>query len=452
MSNKLKKKSKDLHKTIKKPLRLSQCMIVKNEEENIVKALSWAKKIAFEQIVVDTGSNDRTVEIAKEMGAKVYYFEWINDFAAAKNYAIEQASGDLIAFLDADEYMTEKDVDLLYNILIKRSANGESMPDIIRTSLTNIEDNGAVISKILQDRIFRNVKELRYHGSIHENISFDDGRVTNILILDQINILHTGYKQSLKVKKGERNIALLKEILLQNPTDYKIKSYLADSLSLKGEYEEAYELYYDCIQNSDNNIGFNRNYNTFRGIFHMISSDKKVIHREITEVLELYERFKKQFLNTPDPDYYLGIYYYNNESYENSIEHMKKAMEKLEGYHQNPLFTCTCTLSGIQCYLGYSYFNLNRYHEALPCLIKYQKEDKSNTDCLIKILHIIRSENLSEEELTDFMLKILQALYEPGNLKDTLLCIKVAKLLGLTQLSEILKSSLNEEDRKWLET
>lgn len=70
---------------------ISQCMIVKNEEKNIRRALSWGKDIMCEQIVVDTGSSDRTVEIAREMGAKIFFFPWINDFAAAKNFAIDQA-------------------------------------------------------------------------------------------------------------------------------------------------------------------------------------------------------------------------------------------------------------------------------------------------------------------------------------------------------------------------
>ena len=74
-------------------------MIVKNEEKNIRRALSWGKDIMCEQIVVDTGSSDRTVEIAREMGAKIFFFPWINDFAAAKNFAIDQAKGDWIAFL-----------------------------------------------------------------------------------------------------------------------------------------------------------------------------------------------------------------------------------------------------------------------------------------------------------------------------------------------------------------
>ena len=68
-------------------------MIVKNEEKNIRRALSWGKDIMCEQIVVDTGSSDRTVEIAREMGAKIFSFPWINDFAAAKNFAIDQAKG-----------------------------------------------------------------------------------------------------------------------------------------------------------------------------------------------------------------------------------------------------------------------------------------------------------------------------------------------------------------------
>ena len=88
---------------------MSQCMIVKNEEKNIEQALSWGKGIFFEQIVVDTGSTDRTVELAKKMGAIVYFFPWIDDFAAAKNFALEQAKGKWIAFLDADEYFLKRD-------------------------------------------------------------------------------------------------------------------------------------------------------------------------------------------------------------------------------------------------------------------------------------------------------------------------------------------------------
>ena len=78
----------------KKTVRISQCMIVKNEESSIEKALSWGKEIMWEQIVVDTGSTDRTAELAAGLGASVYHFPWTDDFAAAKNFAAGKAQGD----------------------------------------------------------------------------------------------------------------------------------------------------------------------------------------------------------------------------------------------------------------------------------------------------------------------------------------------------------------------
>ena len=90
-------------------MKISQAMIVKNEEKNIVQALSWGKGVVSEQIVVDTGSTDRTVEIAKSMGAKVYFFPWEDDFSKARNFAISKCKYPWIAMLDADEYFPEED-------------------------------------------------------------------------------------------------------------------------------------------------------------------------------------------------------------------------------------------------------------------------------------------------------------------------------------------------------
>ena len=101
-------------------IRLSQCMIVKNEEANIRRALSWGRGIVWEQIVVDTGSTDKTVEIAKEMGAKVFYFDWCDDFSAAKNYAIEQVSGEWIAFFQGRRAQDSRRVEKRGNVYQKR--------------------------------------------------------------------------------------------------------------------------------------------------------------------------------------------------------------------------------------------------------------------------------------------------------------------------------------------
>jgi cellulose synthase/poly-beta-1,6-N-acetylglucosamine synthase-like glycosyltransferase len=86
--------------------RLSVCMIVKNEQRFLGQCLASVKDIADELIVIDTGSTDRTIEIAREHGAQVGHFEWCNDFAAARNASIAPATGDWILFLDGDEELS----------------------------------------------------------------------------------------------------------------------------------------------------------------------------------------------------------------------------------------------------------------------------------------------------------------------------------------------------------
>ena len=130
--------------------RISQCMIVKNEEKNIERALSWGKGIVSEQIVVDTGSTDRTVELAKQMGARVYHFEWIDDFAAAKNYAISKARYEWIALLDADEYFLENDARKLLAYIQELQ---DTDYDIILSSWVHLDNAGGCISFTVRDSL-----------------------------------------------------------------------------------------------------------------------------------------------------------------------------------------------------------------------------------------------------------------------------------------------------------
>ena len=87
----------------KNDVMVSACVIAKNEERNLPRWLDSMREVADELIVVDTGSTDATVALAEQAGARVFHFTWIDDFAAAKNYALDQARGRWILFLDADE-------------------------------------------------------------------------------------------------------------------------------------------------------------------------------------------------------------------------------------------------------------------------------------------------------------------------------------------------------------
>ncbi|MDR2599304.1 MAG: glycosyltransferase family 2 protein, partial [Oscillospiraceae bacterium] len=178
-------------------IKLSQCMIVKNEEKNIEQALRWAKNITFEQIVVDTGSTDRTVEIAKKMGAKVYHFEWINDFSAAKNFAIEQATGDWITTLDADEYMEKQDSRNLLTVLelISKDKGLAKKCKAISSKIINTNDDGSFGISFYTVRVFKNDPSIRFKGRIHEELTLE---TSSIIKVNDFNIIHTGYTTEAK--------------------------------------------------------------------------------------------------------------------------------------------------------------------------------------------------------------------------------------------------------------
>ena len=221
-------------------MKVSACVITKNEEKNIGKWLQEMSLLADEMIVVDTGSTDSTVNMAKKAGAKVFNFEWINDFSAAKNYAIEKATGDWILFLDADEYFTEatrKNVRPLLETNYKKDNVGS-----IRCRLTNIDVDrkNKIVDAMVQVRIFKNIPQIRYHGKIHENIK-NTGKAIGMIFSNDIEIYHTGYSSSIIKSKSERNLKFLLEKKEIEGDSTSVISGLMDSYMTLGNYEEAYK-------------------------------------------------------------------------------------------------------------------------------------------------------------------------------------------------------------------
>ncbi len=88
-------------------LMLTLSMIVKNEEKYLEDCLKSVRGVADEIVIVDTGSTDHTIEIAQEYNAKLFHYTWINDFSAARNYALEKSTGDWVLYLDADERLSK---------------------------------------------------------------------------------------------------------------------------------------------------------------------------------------------------------------------------------------------------------------------------------------------------------------------------------------------------------
>lgn len=227
----------------KSGISLSQVLIVKNEEENIWRALSWAKPVASEQIVVDTGSTDRTAEIAERMGARVYHFDWCDDFSAARNFALDQAKSVWIAFLDADEYLSEEDVKKLPSLLQTMELAAK---DVLYSAFVNLESDGKVISTTTKARIFRNDPMLRYQGRVHEALVNRHGEPLRVLDASgEIMILHTGYSTAAAKKKelSRRNVHLINQELKENPENSEMYGYLGDEYLNNQDFESAEQAY-----------------------------------------------------------------------------------------------------------------------------------------------------------------------------------------------------------------
>ncbi|MBC7545218.1 MAG: tetratricopeptide repeat protein [Candidatus Sericytochromatia bacterium] len=201
------------------PARLSVSMIVKNEEKLLGKALASVKNVADEMIVLDTGSTDRTVEIALEMGAKVFHFDWTGDFAEARNASLDHCTGDWVLALDGDEELVETSEAALRQ-LISRPLTARPMIYLPRI-INLINDNEADAIEHYGPRLFQRVPEMRWTGRIHEQIhhaTLGDAGVDRLRVPDLV-LNHYGYNAVLMAEKGKeaRNFALLDRVLKEEP-------------------------------------------------------------------------------------------------------------------------------------------------------------------------------------------------------------------------------------------
>jgi tetratricopeptide (TPR) repeat protein len=189
-------------------LTLSLCMIVRDEEEMLPRCLAAAAPAVDELIVVDTGSTDRTVEIARSFGARVIEHAWTGSFSDARNVSFDAATGDWIMYLDADEVLVGEDADKL------RAVTGRTWREafyLVETNFTgDLEEGTAVTHNAM--RIFRNRPEYRFTGRLHEQIGQTlPGYLPERLEQTSIRVEHYGYLGAVRdaKEKSRRNIELL---------------------------------------------------------------------------------------------------------------------------------------------------------------------------------------------------------------------------------------------------
>ncbi len=219
---------------------LSLCMIVKDEEEMLARSLAAARDAVDEIVVVDTGSSDATVAIARSFGARVIEREWTGSFAEARNVSFDAASGDWLLYLDADEVLVAEDGPLL------RELTGRTWREafyLVETHHTGeLGDGTAVAHNAL--RVFRNRPEYRFEGRLHEQVAhrLPAGQPERVEA-SRVRVEHFGYLGAVRDarEKSRRNISLLREQLAESGETPFLCFNLGSELAAAGDAEGARE-------------------------------------------------------------------------------------------------------------------------------------------------------------------------------------------------------------------
>ncbi|MDZ7260789.1 MAG: glycosyltransferase [candidate division KSB1 bacterium] len=247
MSKKKRRNKKTKNKSRSQPEKptLSLCMIVKDEEKFLGRCLESVKDIMDEIIIVDTGSQDRTVAIARGYGAKVIHHQWQDDFAAARNEALKHATGQWILMLDADEELDEVNKKKLLQIV--KANQGMAYFLNFRSPISNNAAGTAFIN--IHPRLFKNHPGIYFEGRVHEQIFTSVKKLGASIQLSDVMVYHHGYCQDKKNQqdKLERNLRLLQKQLKEQPDSAFWYFHLGETFSLLKKIEEAIRAYEQAI-------------------------------------------------------------------------------------------------------------------------------------------------------------------------------------------------------------
>ncbi len=229
---------------------LSLCMIVKNEEKNLPTALGNISKICDEIIIVDTGSTDRTIEVARSYGATILEMEWEDDFAKARNLSIRDAKSDWILWLDGDDFVPEDALPHIKELV-------ESTPDCVYSFNVKNERRDGTGTEFLQARLFPNHQGLLFERPVHEQIMLSALRKGLSMKPSNAWLEHLGYADDAEVKeKAKRNVSILESNLEVYGDDPVTFVEIGDSYSILEDRDTA-DIWYNrtvTLQNAESHF------------------------------------------------------------------------------------------------------------------------------------------------------------------------------------------------------
>jgi glycosyltransferase involved in cell wall biosynthesis len=225
---------------------LSVCLIAKNEEKFLEQCLRSVRDIATQIVVLDTGSTDRTVEIAKKFNAEVHTFAWNDDFSAARNEALRHATGDWVLSIDADEELSPEHRQTLQEEMQNGKVLGYRIPIIDK----GCEDEGCNYVP----RLFRNAPGLFFVGRIHEQIFSSlelRAREWNLANgLGRSTLIHYGYTKEVVLHRDKtaRNLRLLQRAVEESPEEPNLVMNFGLELIRSGQMEAGLVQYREALR------------------------------------------------------------------------------------------------------------------------------------------------------------------------------------------------------------
>jgi glycosyltransferase involved in cell wall biosynthesis len=279
---------------------ISLCMIVKNEEHCLQNCLNSVKEVADEIIIVDTGSTDNTVEVAKKYTNNIYFFDWINDFSAARNFSFSFASKKYILWLDADDVLLDADIKKIKDLKTKLDKSIDYVGMMYDYSFN---DKGECIYSFRRNRLIKNNKGYYWDCFMHERLNVW-GRQEDY----DIHITHTR-KHDNNSKYVENFEKRIKAGFQLNPREC---FYYGGELFCGGHYDECIGILEDFLsKNYDGIYELQRTLNYLAEAYYIKKDYKKAL-----------EYFLKAFLyDLPNEEvcYRIGNCFQELKRYEDAI-------------------------------------------------------------------------------------------------------------------------------------
>ena len=372
-------------------------MIVKDEEEYLSTCLESVKEIVDEIIVVDTGSSDRTVDIAKSFSAKIYYYKWNNSFSEARNESLKYATKDWVLILDADEELSHESIEI-FKKLLDGSLNEDAIYFFETLSYYGDSIDKTSININLNPRLFKNNQGTHYEGEIHNQLIYSENKY-GVMCRD-IKVYHYGYlnKSIHKKNKKVRNITLLEEQIRKNPNNAFAHFNLGTEYARLDDSKKALQHYYKSYEKFNPEKGY-----SYLLIFRIAFENSKIKDYETT----------LKFINIGLEHYpkFTELYFLKSLVYKDMNMPIKqiRELEKCIELGETPIqYRCILGVGDFKAYyeLGNVYFNFKDYETA------YNYFEKAINFGFISPIYaigfILKNKNTPINEFKNVLEKILE--------------------------------------------